>query len=62
MPFLCLYTNLTFNSLIQIDEYLRRAEALKAALKGQQQGDGGSANGGASATATGARTKGKEVS
>lgn len=42
-------------------EYLNRAEALKDALQGQQQGDGGSgAAGSAAATATGARTKGKE--
>ena len=49
--------------ILQCEEYLKRAEALKEALKGQQQGDGGGAGtGGASATATGARTKGKEVS
>lgn len=41
------------------EEYLKRAEVLKDVLKGQQQADGES-GGGASATATGSRTKGKE--
>ena len=48
--------------MVQCEEYLKRAESLKDAMKGQQHGDsGGGAGGGASATATGARTKGKEV-
>ena len=43
-------------------EYMNRAECLKDAMRGQQQGDGSGAagNGSASATATGARTKKKE--
>ena len=45
----------------KVEEYLARAEVLKDALKGQQQGDGGRGPAGsAAATATGARTKGKE--
>lgn len=45
---------------MQCADYLTRAESLKEALKGQQQGDGGASGGGANATATGAKTKGKE--
>jgi vacuolar protein-sorting-associated protein 4 len=41
-------------------EYIKRAEEIKDSLRGQQHGDAGGGAGSTAATATGARTEGKE--